>query len=242
MITVICVFNNKKILEKNLLKSLNIQTEEYELILIDNSDGKFGSAAEALNYGARKATQDYLMFVHQDVDLLYDTCLKDVEHILGSLDNLGVAGVAGYSKTNDKPVMISNIQDGYPPEDVGIKIDEPVDVQTVDECLFIVPRSMFKKLEFDEKTCFDWHLYGADYCITTKILGRSVYVIPIKIYHASRTESFSREYYSTLKNVVRKHGREYKTIDTSCGVWHTDRLRLGINIMEDRILRKLNLR
>ena len=242
MITIICVYNNRKILENVLLKSLNIQTEEYELVLIDNSGGTFESAAKALNYGARKATKNYLMFVHQDVDLLYENCLSDIENILGSLDNFGVVGVAGYSKTNRKPVMVSNILDGYPPEDVGVKIDQPVDVQTVDECLFIVSSSIFKELQFDEETCPDWHLYGVDYCLSAKNLGRSVYVIPIKIYHASRTESFSGEYYTTLRNVIMKHGHEYKTIDTSCGVWHTGRFRRDINIMEDKILRKLNIR
>ncbi len=241
MISVICVFNNNDILEEQLMKSINIQNMEYELILIDNSHGKYGSAAEALNYGAKHSTGDYLMFVHQDVDLVYDTCLRNIEDVLDSLDNIGVVGVAGYVETDGKPVMMSNIQDGYPPEDVGVNIDEPVEVQTVDECLFIVSRSMFQELEFDEKTCPDWHLYGADYCLSVKKLGRSVYVIPIKIYHASRTESFSSTYYSTLNNIIRKHGNEYKTINTSCGVWHTNRFRLFINIMEDKILRRLNL-
>ncbi len=242
MITIICVYNNRKILENTLLKSLNNQIDEYELILIDNTDGNFESASKALNYGARRATQKYMMFVHQDVDLLHETCLHDIEDAIEPLNNLGVAGVAGYSKTNDKHVMVSNIQDGYPPEAVGTKIDEPVNVQTVDECLFIVSRSLFKELEFDEKTCSNWHLYGVDYCLSAKTLKKSVYVIPIEIYHASRTESFSKEYYSTLTKVIQKHGKNYKTIDTSCGVWHTNRFRLGINIIEDRLLRKLNLR
>jgi hypothetical protein len=242
MITVISVFNNEDILEERLLKSLKTQNKEYELILIDNSDGKFKSAAAALNYGAENATKDYLMFVHQDVDLIEESCLRNIEGVLDSMKYLGVAGVAGYAKTKGKPVMMSNIQDGYPPEDVGLNIDGPVEVQTVDECLFIVPRSQFKELKFDEETCPDWHLYGTDYCLSTKKLGKQVYVIPTNIYHASRTGSFSETYYSTLNNIVDKHGREYETIDTSCGVWHTNKFRLGINIMEDRILRKLNLR
>lgn len=242
MITVISVFNNKDILEERLLKSLNIQNIQYELILVDNSDGKFKSAANALNYGAKNATKDYLMFVHQDVDLLGENCLRNIEEVIDSLEDLGVAGVAGYAKTEGKPVMMSNIQDGYPPEDVGMNIDGPVEVQSVDECLFIVPRSLFQELKFDEKTCPDWHLYGVDYCLSTKKLGKTIYVIPANIYHASRTVSFSNTYYSTLYNVVNKHGDDYETIDTSCGVWHTKKFRLNINIIEDRILRKLNLR
>lgn len=242
MITVICVHNNQKILEDKLLNSLKKQNIEYELILVDNTTGKYKSAAEALNYGARKATNDFLMFVHQDVDLSYPNCLKDIEGMVEDLDDLGVAGVAGYCETDGKPVMYSNIKDGYPPKDVGLNLDHPIEVQTVDECLFIVARSLFKELEFDETTCPDWHLYGADYCLDTKKLGKIVYVFPLKIYHASRTESFSKTYYTTLKNIVKKHGSEYKTINTSCGIWRTGSVGLGLNILEDRLLRFLKLR
>lgn len=242
MITVICVHNNQKILEDKLLNSLKKQNTRYELILVDNTTGKYKSAAEALNYGARKATNDFLMFVHQDVDLSYPNCLKDIEGMVEDLDDLGVAGVAGYCETDGKPVMYSNIKDGYPPKDVGLNLDHPIEVQTVDECLFIVARSLFKELEFDETTCPDWHLYGADYCLDTKKLGKIVYVLPLKIYHASRTESFSKTYYTTLKNIVKKHGSEYKTINTSCGIWRTGSVGLGLNILEDRLLRFLKLR
>ena len=85
MISVICVYNNKEILNKYLLKSLKIQTETHELILLDNIGGKFKSASEALNYGGKKAKGDYLMFVHQDVDLCSKTWLENVESILLSL-------------------------------------------------------------------------------------------------------------------------------------------------------------
>jgi GT2 family glycosyltransferase len=242
MMSIITVYNNRTILETNLLNSLKQQNMEYELILVDNCDGKYESAAQALNFGAKKAGNDYLFFVHQDVDLSYPDCLKDLEAVVEKLENLGVAGVAGYTENNGKYVMYSNIKDGYPPEDVGMNLDYPMEVQTVDECLFVVDRSVFKKLEFDEKTCPDWHLYGADYCLDSKKLGKAVYVVPISIYHASRTESFSRSYYITLKNIVNKHGQDYSTIDTSCGIWRTGKIGLFLNIMEDRFLRFLKLR
>jgi hypothetical protein len=242
MITVICVYNNRVILENKLMKSLNLQNEEYDLVLIDNTDGKFKSAASALNWGAKKAKSEYLMFVHQDVDLIDENCLRDIESMVRDIDDLGVAGVAGYIETNGKHIMYSNIQDGRPPEDVGLNLDHPMKVQTVDECLFVVSRSMFQELEFDEINCPDWHLYGVDYCLGTLELGKSVYLIPITIYHVSRTESFSKSYYALLKNVVNKHGKNYKTINTSCGVWSTNRMRLSLNILEDKLLRFLNMR
>ena len=69
MISIVCVFNDKKVLNEYLLESLKNQTAHYELILIDNTKNKFKSASEALNYGAKNANGNYLMFVHQDVYL-----------------------------------------------------------------------------------------------------------------------------------------------------------------------------
>ena len=92
MISIICVYNNKEILENYLLKNLSTQSVEYELILIDNTNGKFKSAAEALNYGGKKANGNYLMFVHQDVDLCSNNTLDYIENILESISNLGIAG------------------------------------------------------------------------------------------------------------------------------------------------------
>ena len=54
-----------------LLKSLQNQDADYELILVDNTNNRFKSAAEALNDGAKKSSGDFLMFVHQDVEI-YD--------------------------------------------------------------------------------------------------------------------------------------------------------------------------
>ena len=36
MMSIVCVYNNKTILEEYLLKSLKKQTSKYELILVDN--------------------------------------------------------------------------------------------------------------------------------------------------------------------------------------------------------------
>ena len=66
MFSVICVYNDSESLNSHLLKGLKEQSINFEKILIDNTDGKFSSSAEALNYGASLALGDYLMFVHQE--------------------------------------------------------------------------------------------------------------------------------------------------------------------------------
>lgn len=217
MISVVCVYNNKKILNDFLLKSLRNQTVDYELILLDNTRRQFKSAAEALNYGGKKAKEKYIIFVHQDVDLSSNSWLEKVEKMLDSIRNLGVAGVAGKKEGGGVMTIINH---GDPPRPAGsITIRKPEKVQTVDECLFIIPRSVFRTIHFDENVCDDWHLYAVDYSLSVKRLGFDAYVIPMFVYHRSPGYSFSEEYYLTLEKVLEKHKKHYKWIYTTMGDW-----------------------
>lgn len=218
MISAICVYSDKAMLDARLGKSLKTQSTAHEFIAIDNTQGAFQSAASALNHGAIKATGKYLMFVHQDIELSSNDWLSEAEKTLDTLPNLGVAGVAG--RITAKFGTISNITHGTPPKPAGdFRIDSPSKVQTVDECLFIVPKSVFGKLGFDESACDDWHLYAADYCLSAGKLGLDVMVIPAAVYHASAGASFSGQYYRTLKKLLAKHGADYKMICGPYGRW-----------------------
>ena len=132
---------------------------------------------------------------------------------------MGIVGVAGKYDRN----LISNITTGIPPILAGpIQIEKPVKVQTLDECLFIVPKKVFEELQFDEEVCDNWHLYAADYCLTAKKAGYDVYVLPLGGYHESPGYSFSGDqYYPTLEKLVEKHKNDYKWIFTSTGSWST---------------------
>ena len=98
MISIICVYDNETILKDYLIKHLETQNGNYELILVDNTSKKFHSAAKALNYGANNAKNEYLMFVHQDFDLTDDEWLKKAEKIIINIKDMGIAGIAGISK------------------------------------------------------------------------------------------------------------------------------------------------
>ena len=117
MISIVCVYNNKEILESYLLESVKNQTAKFEFIGIDNTKEQFKSAAKALNYGGRQAKGKYLMFVHQDVDLSTNTWLEEVVKILDEIPNLGIAGVAG--KYKNEAGVITNIKHGNPPKFAG---------------------------------------------------------------------------------------------------------------------------
>jgi len=229
VISIVCVYNNTNLLDTYLLKSLNCQKTGYELILVDNITQQYNSAAEALNYGGKLAKNEYLMFIHQDVNLLSDTWLERAESLLQSLPNLGVAGVAGKQDypdlleniRNGIPPVLSNLKHGTPPSYPGVHITDPVKVQTLDECLIIIPRSVFTQLQFDESTCDNWHLYAVDYCLSCKKLGYEVYLMPFTVYHRSTGFSLSEEYYVTLKKLLSKHKEDYWEVYTTMGDWLT---------------------
>jgi hypothetical protein len=222
MISIVCVYNNRDVLNNWLLKGLKNQTVNYELIALDNTEGKYKSATEALNLGGWRARGKYIMFVHQDVDLSSNSWLEEVEKMLDDLHNLGIAGVAG---KKDYRGTMTNIKHGYPPEHAGsITIKKPEEVQTLDECLTIVPKSIFNVLQFDETVCDDWHLYAVDYCLSIKKLGFDAYAIPMFVYHRSHGYSIisgSENYQLTLEKVWKKHKKHYKKIYTTMGDWST---------------------
>jgi hypothetical protein len=244
VISVVCVYNNKTILEDCLLKSLKGQTTAYELILVDNSERKYKSASEALNWGGRKAKGNYIMFAHQDVDLCSTSQLLNTEKLLDSIPGLGIAGVAGRKA---KGGLITAIRHGDPPVPASrIHIEKPTLVQTLDECLVIVPRPVFHKLQFDEETCDDWHLYAVDYCLSVAVLALGVYTIPMYAYHKSigsvarnpfriilNTGSLPEGYYCTLRKLLVKHRHCYRMIYTTTGNWDT---RLPLTFQRIRLL------
>ena len=220
MLSIVCVYNSKEVFLRCLLKSLQAQTVPYELMALDNSSGKFRSAAQALNYGAEqiKSASSYIMFAHQDIDLCSPTWLEDAEKMLDALPGLGIAGVAG--KQDGKDILLTNISDGIPPRKPGQEIIEPVNAETLDECCAIVPRAVFQRHKFDEALCRNWHLYVVEYCLRVIKAGLNVSILPLDLYHCS-IGTLNLSYFRTLKKVMRAYGDRYPILYTTCGCWDT---------------------
>jgi GT2 family glycosyltransferase len=200
---------------------------ELETIFIDNSNNVFSSASEALNHGAEHAYGKYLIFAHQDI-LLPPRWLKQILSIMEHSPH-SIFGVAGKSK--DYEGTVTNAKHGKPPRNAGsIQIKQVTETQTLDECILIIPKQLFETLKFDEETCFDWHLYGVDYCLSAKRLGYKSYVLPQEVYHRSPGDSFSERYFDVLKRVAQKHKKHVKMIYTTMGNWSTRRLPLQLFI------------
>ena len=218
MISVVCVYNDLRIYNEYLLPSIQRQHGNHEFIALDNQDGYFSSAAQALNHGGRKATGAYIMFVHQDVRLNSGDWLDRAEEMLRLTPNLGIAGVAG---KRDRSGVITALTHGDRPKLAGhLQPTKPLRVQTIDECLFFVPREVFVAINMDESTCENWHLYAVDYSLSIQERGLTAYVLPLQAYHESEGQ-LSEAYFVALRKIVAKHKGHYSTIYTTVWDWST---------------------
>jgi len=225
MISVVVVYNNERILNEILSKSLKNQTVKFELIEVDNTKGQFKSAADALNYGGNKAKGKYIMFVHQDIELDNDSWLENVEKLLDDINDLGIAGVAGMSEKGRNFIerrrgCISDCGEIW-----GDPLEKKEVVQTLDECLMIVPKSVFEKIQFDEKTFDNWHCYGSDYCLSLRQMELKTYVIPAFVYHRSLRSNI-KGLVTYQKRLYNKHRENYRRIYTTSGEIYWLRLKL----------------
>lgn len=219
MFSVVVVYNDEEVFKNVLLKSLKKQSVKYELISINNTEGKFFSATEALNYGGKQATGKYIMFVHQDVELDTSTWLEDVEYILNAIPDIGIAGAVGMSENgkNNRERGRGFIDNSGEIWLWSNQVKKPEKVQTIDECLLIVPKFVFDMyLKFDEKTFDGWHCYGADYCLSVKKFGLNSYVIPAFIYHRSKLTN-RKDLIKYQSALYMKHKKQFKNIYTTCG-------------------------
>jgi len=220
MISVICCVSNKQVYQDMLKKSLDLQKADFEFILVDNTERAFSSAASALNYGASLASGDIFVFAHQDIYFTDERFLQKIEQALSSSTvMIGVAGI------KDETGVVSNLSQGPNNVDGGdIKIQSPIEVQTLDEVLIALRRDVFVNVKFDDKTCDDWHLYAVDLSLTLKHKGITSLVLPLSLYHKS-SGKISFGYIQSLIKVVMKHRKAYQRIYTTCTIVPTSRLR-----------------
>lgn len=213
MISIICPFNNKNILQMLLESLKNQDYNNYELILVDTIKEGFKSAAAALNYGSSKANGDILLFVHQDVELLENNILSKIEEYCHNYE-FGIAGVAG-KKVEDEGCMTSVVV-GKNRKPGGKFITTKVTkTQTLDECMFIIKKDKFRGFTDYGNT---WHFYSVDYSLMCIENNEDVLLLPLKIYHLSPGYSMNYNYYDTLKKVAKKRNT-IKVIATTCGTF-----------------------
>lgn len=212
MISVICCFSDKNKLETMLVKSLQNQQADFEQILIDNTDRKFSSAAAALNHGFELSKGEYVVFIHQDVQFDDINFLDNIKCQINDLGENVIVGAAGIKGENQ---IYTNLVQGPNRSLAGqFTMESPEKVQTLDEVMIATTRDIFQKIKFDAITCDNWHLYGADLCLTASEMNIDSYAIPTALYHLS-LGNVDSGYMKTLEKVVKKHKKNFDIIYTT---------------------------
>jgi GT2 family glycosyltransferase len=175
---------------------LNINTTigiPYELILIDNSRNEY-SIFEAYNEGIKRAQNDFLCFMHEDI--LYHSCdwgKSVIKHL--SDQRIGLIGLAGSfyllpipsSWGKAKPYTKNLIQ--LRPDKKGIKeyvLSENKEVVCVDGFWFCSRKEVFEKVSFDTNSYNGFHFYDLDISMQIHQKGYLILIpFDIKVEHQS---------------------------------------------------------
>ena len=191
----------------------NIQAtigSDYEVVLIDNSDGRHGICS-AYNEGVSKAKGDILCFMHEDVMYHSADWGKVVEDHFKNSQNglLGVAGSVavsdyydwrffGFSKTHVvQGYRALTFPTHYYIKGVEWDTRKPKErMAIIDGCWFCLRKQLFDegKLRFDEETFQGFHLYDSDISMQVNKSGYLIHICSnIIIEHFSEgvyTETF----------------------------------------------------
>jgi hypothetical protein len=181
--SIICVFNDAPVREQCLDSSIErhrSEVDDLDYVMLDNRDGAFRSAGAAFNVGASRARHDHLVFVHQDVVLHSLTTLERAAAILEADHGIGLVGAFGVKRGGP---LVGRVRDRVVL--IGERTDGPVDVDSIDEVLFIVPRRVFDREQLSEAPAFAWHGYAVEYGLRLRRDGLRVCAVDVPLTHNS---------------------------------------------------------
>lgn len=196
----------------------------YELIIIDNTNNQF-SIFSAYNEGVKKAGNDIVCFVHEDI--LFHTIDwggKVVTHfndpqvgMIGVLGGMTQSGVPSpwwsnnYLAKSARNLLMKNAEKkneklyqyySNPFNDI-----DKTEVIIIDGLWFCIRKSLFAKITFDDKTFTGFHLYDADISMQVNQYAKNYVVFDILVEHLW-SGIIGKEYYLDLLKFTNKWGSQ----------------------------------
>jgi hypothetical protein len=208
-ITFAVAVNNREIFENNFMASPCFRDEHSHQILVQTG---FASASKAYNEAIERSANDLIVFAHQDI-LFPESWISDLSRALASLERTdpkwGVLGCYGEDLHKGGRGYIYSGGLGV----LGKPLDRPAPVQTLDEIVLILRKSM--GLRFDDDLPH-FHFYCADVCMSAAARGLSSYAIPAFCIHNTQ-QSFilPPEFYQGYRYLKRKW-KDFLPIQTTC--------------------------
>ena len=207
--SIICASNKPDVLNENLLSSPNIS--EHEVIVIFGAE----NVPSAYNRAVTIATEEVLVFVHQDV-FLPETFFGELETSINKLngEDWGVLGPIGTKLDHfgDTTIYVGDMVDRG--NRLGKCDSLPEEIQTLDEMLLVC-----KKCDavFDENIPTKHHMHGSDVCMNSISKGKRNYAIQAFCYHNCFGLSYElpAEFYDAA-DYIRNKWKEYLPIVTTC--------------------------
>lgn len=197
-ISVVVACNDRGVLQTNLLVSPLFSSPSTQLIVEEDHP----SASIAYNEGLRKASHDWVVFVHQDVYLprgWEDSLTKAILHIESQGINWAVLGVIGV--TNEGEILGTVWSTGLGIE-IGNGIDSPTAAVSLDEMILVLKKS--SGITFDPQLP-GYHLYGTDICQIAKMAGyESLIFWGPAIHNSTPVRKFDKSYWAAFKYLQKK--------------------------------------
>lgn len=173
-----------------------------EYLIIDNSEINKMDAYQGLNALLQKATGEYVILCHQDIELMGADSRRLLEDQIIAITKLDPTwGVLGNAGGADRLYKRMAIKIAYPDGFIDVQGNVPQKVGSLDENFMLVKNSANLAFSGD---IGGYHLYGFNLCTVARLLGYSAYVIDFLLVHKS-TGNADVSYYEILKQVKTKY-------------------------------------
>jgi hypothetical protein len=218
--------NKEDVLKRNILRSKVYRDGKHEFIIQTGYD----NVPRAYNDAVAKATNELLVFCHQDVffpDSWEDEFFAQLAKVeekdpdWGVLGSYGVQAAIrfwtrkrGITYVGDHRLTVAGgrfvIDDRFPK-------DLPREVETLDEEILIVRKQY---AVFDEDIPNN-HFYGADLCLRATAEGRKSYAISAYLHHNMTSTWIKEDFYVAGRYMYDKFNRKLP-ISTTCVIIEDD--------------------
>ena len=212
-VSIVCVYNDVAVRQECLDRSIQAlcsEASDLEYLPIDNVHGSYPTAGAALNYGVSQAKNDVVAFVHQDVFLHSLVALKEAAGHM-SADGFGLLGAVGVSaegrtvgRIRDRVVLL------------GEAVARTTDVDSLDEVLFMAPRSQLLRDPLTESPDMAWHAYAVEYGLRVRKRGLRTGVADIPLTHNSLSTNLDR--LDVAHRAIAARYTDMLPVRTTCGV------------------------
>ncbi len=226
-VSILCVFNDRNVLASCLEASVATGLQlapQTELIALDNCERAYPTAGDALNEGVRRARNEVVACVHQDVFLHSLPALERAAAVLVNSPDIGVLGAVGIDREER---IVGRIRDRVVL--IGDSAPTPRNIETLDEVIFLARRDQLRESPIINHPTLAWHAYAVEYSLRTRREGKRAVSLDIPLTHNS--VSTNMRHLDLAHSWVGATYPEFLPIHTTCGTIHKEGYRAKLELL-----------